>query len=1158
MANGGWGGLGKAWGQSMAMDRRREEKERKKDRRNMWMMQLVGAPVAKGITEGVAGLINEPFKEPVLDFFSSEESLKQGLVSKDSKIKEMLSRLSLKDKDIYTSGTTGTSYHKKPLHEAGKAEVDAKFMKLYGPEYKKLASYSAALADLDTATTNMGREQFRQHELALSAARGAKSQAQKDRALREYNPYSKNWGQAGIRQVKRWAKGQSFEDYEKQRIDQYAKAAGLDDVTYNELITTLKDGVHIQDDDISRTVDAILTSHLGLEVKLKDGTVTRQGNDAQMRDWANFQKGIEEWKLYSSMGEGKLTTLLEQTAWTNAASKLSESQLSARKMPRSLYNLEITNLLAESVKSLTKDESTRLLDNIQINEDYKRRETLYRNLRAGEIGTQSALPFSTGQRFDKLPTADKTRIADEWNIAMQSTLTAAQEIVQADYYEQLRLPPNKRSQYFKNIFESVVPNERRYHFLTEINRVQNYLLDYNLQEVPMIPEGSELEKEGRSYPEIERTALILKSVDVLKQQGLEQRQREINDSTQIYTDNTENSVVSIRKTLNDTNKPTKIFNAISKTQDAALLKRKSWLQLEDDYRSGTYSMDELQTRLSNQEQALAKFEDMTYDPDMKNWQYPKGSVFEKIQSGVIYDRGLDGEVNRAVGPRSEFEELIGGPYKESQARLKSQRSIESSLQALQNKVSDLPGFFEKSTRAQRQQRDLFRAIGSDGYKELALDINASTFLTSEFNRLGAEQFVNSYVDNDGALLMDKISEARKVIKTEPWVNRYPPVEDSFAPESSEEEEVLTPDIEPEAELNRPPLGESFREAWSEEGYTPTETVAEVVDAAASIVFSEPEKKKILTEKEPFIPEMYPDASPSDKRPSLIAERKTPVEVNDTQKLAKALTEKGIQIDEIVTPFEFRMNTPLSVQNFLKVLKIDDPFNPDLGEAASSAVKRYTSLVESKANTKEPWVNRYPPVEDSFAPDNTLLSTPEKQAQRNESKLQSLIGGKNQTPTQALSTLKRIFPNDSNGTEFIKEIAIVESNMGTDEGIYEDQGGSPSDIGMLQINPVGYNTVMERLTAKRGDKIPMGIQSAIPKVKKELGIDLRNVKFEDLTNNTLNAIFGRLYLFTITDKKIPTTLEGRAKYWKDFYNSNHPLAKGKPSRFVEAVKYYRNK
>ena len=29
MANGGWGGLGKAWGQSMAMDRRREEKERK-------------------------------------------------------------------------------------------------------------------------------------------------------------------------------------------------------------------------------------------------------------------------------------------------------------------------------------------------------------------------------------------------------------------------------------------------------------------------------------------------------------------------------------------------------------------------------------------------------------------------------------------------------------------------------------------------------------------------------------------------------------------------------------------------------------------------------------------------------------------------------------------------------------------------------------------------------------------------------------------------------------------------------------------------------------------------------------------------------------------------------------------------------------------------
>jgi len=72
MANGGWGGFGQAWGQSMAMDRKREEKERKKDRRNMWLMQLVGAPVAQGITQGVGDLISAPFKEPVKRFFDQE------------------------------------------------------------------------------------------------------------------------------------------------------------------------------------------------------------------------------------------------------------------------------------------------------------------------------------------------------------------------------------------------------------------------------------------------------------------------------------------------------------------------------------------------------------------------------------------------------------------------------------------------------------------------------------------------------------------------------------------------------------------------------------------------------------------------------------------------------------------------------------------------------------------------------------------------------------------------------------------------------------------------------------------------------------------------------------------------------------------------------
>lgn len=194
-----------------------------------------------------------------------------------------------------------------------------------------------------------------------------------------------------------------------------------------------------------------------------------------------------------------------------------------------------------------------------------------------------------------------------------------------------------------------------------------------------------------------------------------------------------------------------------------------------------------------------------------------------------------------------------------------------------------------------------------------------------------------------------------------------------------------------------------------------------------------------------------------------------------------------------------------------------------------------------------------------AQSNTLLSTSEIDTKKSKKEIKNWIaaaeGQPRAAPMPAFKLLEKIFPDDDKGLQFLKEISIVESNMGTDEGIYKDQGGNTGDIGMLQINPIGYNLVMKRLKAKPGDKTPMKIQKYIPIVKDVVGLDLRNVEFEDLKDNRLNAIFGRLYLLTKTDEPIPDTLEGRAQYWKDHYNSNHPLAKGTPERFVKAVEYF---
>ena len=194
-----------------------------------------------------------------------------------------------------------------------------------------------------------------------------------------------------------------------------------------------------------------------------------------------------------------------------------------------------------------------------------------------------------------------------------------------------------------------------------------------------------------------------------------------------------------------------------------------------------------------------------------------------------------------------------------------------------------------------------------------------------------------------------------------------------------------------------------------------------------------------------------------------------------------------------------------------------------------------------------------------AQSNTLLSTSEIDTKKSKQRIKRMVEEDKElpisSPMAAFSLLEKIFPDDEKGLQFMKEISIVESNMGTDKGIYEDQGGNTGDIGMLQINPIGYNLVMKRLKAKPGDKTPMKIQKYIPIVKDVVGIDLRDVEFEDLKDNRLNAIFGRLYLLTKTDEPIPDTLEGRAQYWKDHYNSNHPLAKGTPERFIKAVEYF---
>jgi len=148
---------------------------------------------------------------------------------------------------------------------------------------------------------------------------------------------------------------------------------------------------------------------------------------------------------------------------------------------------------------------------------------------------------------------------------------------------------------------------------------------------------------------------------------------------------------------------------------------------------------------------------------------------------------------------------------------------------------------------------------------------------------------------------------------------------------------------------------------------------------------------------------------------------------------------------------------------------------------------------------------------------------------------------------AIEYVSSLFKDKPHETQFLKRLAEVESKMGTDSNTYnivKDEEGRIGSYGLMQIDRIAFDEIQRRLTGTSG--APKKIQKWIRPVQAALGVDLREVNYEDLNNDTLNVIFSRLYLKTITSKPIPESRKEQGKYWKKFYNT--PEGKGSASDF----------
>ena len=126
---------------------------------------------------------------------------------------------------------------------------------------------------------------------------------------------------------------------------------------------------------------------------------------------------------------------------------------------------------------------------------------------------------------------------------------------------------------------------------------------------------------------------------------------------------------------------------------------------------------------------------------------------------------------------------------------------------------------------------------------------------------------------------------------------------------------------------------------------------------------------------------------------------------------------------------------------------------------------------------------------------------------------------------------------NNANILLTETAIAE----TDLGLTKDSTILNIGVGIMQFDKIGFNDVKER-----------GIRYR-EQILDYLKIDIDKVELNYLAYNPyLSVLFARIKYKLIPDP-IPKTLEGRAKYWKKYYNSS--AGKGTAEHYISAVKKY---
>ena len=140
--------------------------------------------------------------------------------------------------------------------------------------------------------------------------------------------------------------------------------------------------------------------------------------------------------------------------------------------------------------------------------------------------------------------------------------------------------------------------------------------------------------------------------------------------------------------------------------------------------------------------------------------------------------------------------------------------------------------------------------------------------------------------------------------------------------------------------------------------------------------------------------------------------------------------------------------------------------------------------------------------------------------------------------------EEIFKDDANSIKFMERLIQQESRMGQDPGTYSLSGepGKRGSYGVAQVDEPAFDQVQKKL-----NKPDSTIYKYIKPFEEAIGVDLRDIQYEDLKEDILSIAIGRLYLMQHTEDPIPTALEDQGRYWKTNFNTE--AGAGTPEQFV---------